>query len=222
MRHMMLNNEIGRRMEIGIIGTERIGLSLASAWLGVGHRVLIGRSSQDNDADLPEDLVRQAVFLSNKEVVDRAKILLFDFPWYLLTDRIREIGQEVDGVIIDAVNPLTSSGNLALGHSRSASELIAHEFPRAKVVKAFNHLHHTHIANPIFNGLPADAFYCSNHDDAKEIVNQLAGEIGLNPVDLGPLKHARYLEPLAMIWIQKAFHLGQGTEFTIKFLPRRS
>jgi len=40
---------------------------------------------------------------------------------------------------------------------------------------------------------------------------QLAGDIGFDAVDAGPLANARYLEPMAMQTIQLGYALGMGT-----------
>ncbi len=37
----------------------------------------------------------------------------------------------------------------------------------------------------------ADGFYCGDDAEAKNIAKQLIEEVGLNPVDVGPLKNAR-------------------------------
>ena len=39
---------------------------------------------------------------------------------------------------------------------------------------------------------------------------ELVGELGFEPVDAGPLKNARLLEPFAMIWIDQAIKRGPG------------
>jgi hypothetical protein len=41
----------------------------------------------------------------------------------------------------------------------------------------------------------------SNHRDAKETVARLVNEMGLDPVDFGPLRMARSIEALAIIYM---------------------
>jgi 8-hydroxy-5-deazaflavin:NADPH oxidoreductase len=52
-------------------------------------------------------------------------------------------------------------------------------------------------------------------DDAarKVVVMELVGMLGFEPVDAGPLKNARLLEPFAMIWIDQAMKRGRGRDF---------
>jgi len=45
-------------------------------------------------------------------------------------------------------------------------------------------------------------------------------ETGFEPLDVGPLMCARYLEPMAMLAIQIAFVRGLGTEMALGLLRR--
>jgi hypothetical protein len=58
-------------------------------------------------------------------------------------------------------------------------------------------------------------FLCGNDADAKKVVTGLVAGLGFEPVDAGPLTQARYLEPLAMLWISMAYGLGQGPNFGV-------
>jgi len=41
----------------------------------------------------------------------------------------------------------------------------------------------------------------------------LVRTLGFDPVDAGPLKNARLLEPFAMVWIDQAIKRGRGRDF---------
>ncbi len=205
---------------IGIIGPGQIGVTLATIWSQAGHNIILGSREPAKAATIASELGNNMQGMGIAETAAAADILLFSFPWYALIDIQREIGKCEGKIIIDCINPITSSGSLALGHKWSAGEEIAQSFPLAHVVKAFNHIYVEHFKSPIFDGKPATAYYCSNSDKAKQVVASLATEMGFDPIDIGPIKHARYLEPLALLWIQMAFHMGKGPEFTFKLLER--
>lgn len=208
-------------MKIGIIGTGRVGKMLATQFAKHGHEVCLGSREASRGTAVAQTLGLDGVHGGDlTTAVTHGDVIVFAFPWYALIDVVRVVGKLEGKVIIDCINPLTSSGSLALGHKRSAGEEIQKEFPLAKPIKAFNHIYLDHFADPLFNGEPASAFYCSDYDQAKKVVVQLAGEMGFDPIDIGPMKHARYLEPMAAIWIQMAFHLGMGTNFTLKLVNR--
>ncbi len=54
----------------------------------------------------------------------------------------------------------------------------------------------------------------------KAFVVSLVTGVGFEPVDAGPLKNARYLEPLAELMIQLGFALGRGTQLSPHMLSR--
>jgi predicted dinucleotide-binding enzyme len=63
-------------------------------------------------------------------------------------------------------------------------------------------------------------FYCGDDHDAKSIVSKLIREVGFMPVDAGPLKSSRYLEPLAMLMIQLGYTQGMGTDIALSLIHR--
>src|SRR5215831_2612047 len=60
-------------------------------------------------------------------------------------------------------------------------------------------------------------------DDAgrKPGVMELVGKLGFEPVDAGPLKNARLLEPFAMVWIDQAMKRGRGRDFAFALVNMR-
>ncbi len=59
--------------------------------------------------------------------------------------------------------------------------------------------------------LMSEVFYAGDDAGAKDTVRRLAGSIGFEPVDGGPLANARYLEPLGMLNIWFGYVGGRGT-----------
>ena len=55
---------------------------------------------------------------------------------------------------------------------------------------------------------------------ARQQVLALATMVGFDAIDMGPLTAARYLEPLAMVWIHLAFKQGQGRRFAFARMTR--
>ena len=74
--------------------------------------------------------------------------------------------------------------------------------PRANVVKAFNTVFAQHMSTGTVNGEVLTAFVAGDNGAARKAVLELARAIGFDAVDSGPLKNARYLEPLAFLNIQ--------------------
>ena len=55
-----------------------------------------------------------------------------------------------------------------------------------------------------------DLLYCSDDEDAKEIAARLIRDVGFDPVDAGPLRIARYMEPFALLVAQLAYEGDDG------------
>lgn len=66
------------------------------------------------------------------------------------------------------------------------------------------------------------AFVAADDADAKKTAQELAGAIGFDAVDAGPLANARLLEPLGYLNIQLGYVLGHGTQVGFKFLESKS
>ena len=55
----------------------------------------------------------------------------------------------------------------------------------------------------------------------KPVVMELVGMLGFEPVDAGPLKNARLLEPFAMVWIDQAMKRGRGRDFAFALVQMK-
>ena len=70
------------------------------------------------------------------------------------------------------------------------------------------------------NGQAARAFYAGDSERAKATAKALIESIGFQPVDAGPLKNARYLEPLAGLNICFGYGAGKGTDIAPTWISR--
>jgi hypothetical protein len=63
-------------------------------------------------------------------------------------------------------------------------------------------------------------FYCGNDDAWRPTVAKLVEDAGFEAVDAGKLSSARWLEPLAMLWIHSAYKAGLGTDWAFALVRR--
>ena len=89
--------------------------------------------------------------------------------------------------------------------------------PAARVIRAFNSLGWENFAHPVFNGVPADLFYCSD-PEAEDVARTLIADIGLKPVRLGDLDSVHLVDSVAAIWAALAFGQGRGRRLAFKVL----
>jgi 8-hydroxy-5-deazaflavin:NADPH oxidoreductase len=86
------------------------------------------------------------------------------------------------------------------------------------LVKAFNTVDAEVMANPRYADGPAALPEAGDDRGAKATALVLARDLGFEPVDAGPLSMARYLEPVAMLWIELALVQGLGRRFALRLL----
>ena len=136
---------------------------------------------------------------------------------------IQAAGKLAGKILIDATNPLAmrSEGlRLVLGHTTSAGEQVASWATGARVVKAFNTTGANNMADPKLGSQSASMFVCGDDAEARSTAMKLAEELGFEAVDCGPLSSARYLEPMAMLWIHLCIGLGRGPDFAFQIVKR--
>ena len=210
-------------MRIGILGAGNVGGALAREWKGKGHEVMFGvpdaRSERTQKALAALGGAVRAG--TNADAAAFGEILALTVPWPAARQAIESSGNLDGKVLMDCTNPLAADlKGLAVGPNTSAGEQVAAWAPGARVVKAFNTIGAGNLGHAEFGGVPADGFYCGDDAAAKSIVKGLIADTGLNPVDVGPLRIARLLEPLALLWIDLALNQGWGTNHAFKLLRR--
>ncbi len=209
-------------MKIAVLGAGNVGGALGKLWAGRGHEVRFGVPDPRSQKTtvLLASMGGRAQAGSNREAAGASEVVVLAVPWPAAEQAIRDCGDLKSKVVIDCTNPLRPDfQGLAVGTTTSAAEQVA-AWSRAKVVKAFNTLGAGNFGHAEFTGTRADGFYCGDDESAKNRVKPLIAEIGLNPVDVGPLRNARLLEPLAMLWIDLALNQKWGTNHAFKLLRR--
>jgi NADPH-dependent F420 reductase len=210
-------------MRIAVLGTGNVGGTLGKRWAAAGHEVVFGSREPRSEKVqfLLADAGENASAASPAEAVLQANVVLLAAPWSSMQSSLAALGDLSGKILIDCINPLNETfSGLTHGHSVSAAELVASWAPTARVVKAFNTVSSRVMANPDFGGQPATLFLCGDDADAKRIVSELAACLGFEPVDAGPLVSARYLEPLAMLYIHMAVREGWGSNTAFKIMKR--
>jgi predicted dinucleotide-binding enzyme len=76
------------------------------------------------------------------------------------------------------------------------------------------------MARPDYGGQRPTMFLCGDDASAKQVIAGLTEQLGFEPCDCGPLAVARYLEPLAGLWVQLAYSQGLGPDIAFRLLRR--
>jgi NADPH-dependent F420 reductase len=185
---------------VALIGTGNVGAALGQRFAEHGHDIVYG-SRDPAAADvraLLETTGHGAVAVAPAAAAARSDIVVLAVPWSAAEDVVRGLGDLRGKIIVDPTNPRTmaSDGFADYPIDGSLAERIAALAPGAHVVKAFNTLGSETMLDPTVANGPVTVPIVGDDRAAKARVATLAREIGLEAVDVGPLRHARILEGL--------------------------
>ena len=214
-------------MKIAIIGAGNVGGTLGKRWARAGHEVAFGvrDPAEARAAALVRDAGPGARAASVSEAVREAAVVLLSVPWENAQEALAAAGDLRGRILIDATNPvaLTAEGlrqGLVIGHTTSGAEEVARWADGARVVKAFNTTGWQNMADPLYGSQGLSMLLCGDDAEARKTTADLARQLGFEPVDVGPLRSARYLEAVAMLWIDMAVLRGFGTNFGLRVVKR--
>lgn len=204
-------------MRIGVLGTGDVGQRLANGFLAKGHEVMMG--SRDPKKEDVQSWVKQGGARASAgtpaETARFAEVFVVATAWSGTENALELAGPgNLRGkLVIDVTNPLQHTSEdapptLAVGHTDSAAEVIQRLLPGANVVKAWNIVGNPLMVDPELPGGPPTMFICGDDADAKGRVTAILKDFGWEVEDIGPLSGARYLEPMAMVWVLRGVESG--------------
>ncbi len=213
------------REPIAILGTGRLGSVLGKRWGEAGHRVIYGSRTPDDPRVrmVVSSSGGRASALPPKDAVSNAGVVVFALPWKPVKDLLPTLGDLTGKLIID---PMHFGLQLVDGYPHAPEDptSLAEQFqalvPGATVVKAFNAIAAKTIFDPARLGGPVSVPLAGTDRPAKTRVAGLISEIGLEPVDTGPLAAARYLEDMLRVSVgYLIYSKGKSFEFYLRPVP---
>jgi hypothetical protein len=190
---------------VAIIGTGDLGDSFGPRLAKLGYKVVYG--SRTPDSDKVRALVvatgNGATASSQKEAAQRGDIVMLAVPWPAMETVAQNLGNLDGKIVIDVSFPWTQAddGYAEILVQTSSAEMIQAWNPGAKVVKGLTTMGSKIIDDPMAAGGIITIPLASNHRDAKERVAAIVVELGLDPVDVGPLRMARAMEAMDLIYM---------------------
>jgi predicted dinucleotide-binding enzyme len=163
--------------------------------------------SRRPESDKVQALVRKtganASATTPLEAAQQADIVLTLVPWPAMETVAQSLGGLDGKIVIDVSMPFKQGTDGYPEHllETSSAEMIQGWNPGAKVVKTFASLGSQVIDEPMVEGGLVSVPIASDHRDAKEKVAGIVAAMGLDPVDFGPLRMAREIEILQMIYM---------------------
>lgn len=216
------------RAGIAIIGgTGRFGRALALRWARAGRRVLLGSRA-------PEKAIAIAATLSaglestggaligaaNVEAAGEAALVVITVPYAHHEPTLRSIAEASRGaLVLDCTVPLHPGPRVEARRGPSAAaEARALLGPGARLVAGLHTNSHLALADPEAD--PGDALFCGDAPADRDEAATWLADLGLRPVDVGPLHHAAALERMVAAIIDVNQRLGSHAGVRLTGLPR--
>jgi hypothetical protein len=199
-----------------------MGGKLGTIFARAGHHVVF--SYARTDAKLKR-LARAAGARASAgtpgEAARASDVLLLAVHWSRFADVLHQAGDVSGKVIMTCSLPMHDDDmGLVVANTSSGAEALAKMVPEARVVSAFG----TVPSEVLFGVYEArrrtrrpSLVYCGDDTIAKKTAVQLIGDAGFDPVDAGPLRIARYLEPFTLLIGQLAYEGEGGPELAYRF-----
>ncbi len=195
---------------IAMIGTGDVGSALGPVFAAQGHTVVYG--SRNPDRDKVRELVARtgngASAASQRDAARDADIVVLAVPPLLVEDITSNLG-DLDGkIVIDPTNPMTlvdGRFERAIDFDTSNTEIIQQAAPGSRVVKAFSTISWQTMVDPSLAGGPVSVPLAGDDAAAKATVAGLIEAMGIEAIDVGEARDARYVEALLLLWINNRF-----------------
>lgn len=209
-------------MRVGILGSGLMGAKLGTIFARTGHDVVFSYARSRTKLErLAREAGGKARAGTPAEAAHEADVLLLAVHWSRIDDVLEQAGKLAGKVIVSCVLPMnTDDSGLVLGLTTSGAETLAKTFPRSKLVSAFGT-----VPSEVFFGVfearrrahRPSMVYCGDDKAAKAVAIELIRDAGFEPVDLGPLRLARYTEPFSLLMGQIAYEGDGGPEVGYRF-----
>ena len=213
----------GAKPVVAIIGTGDMGDSLGPRFAKLGYEVVYG--SRDPDGDKAKSVVQltggNSRVTTQHDAAQAGDIVILAVPWPAMETVAQNLGPMDDKIIIDISFPHEQGedGYYVPMLETSSAEMIQQWNPGARVMKTFALQASYVIDDPGVVGGPVTIPIAADDRQAKEQIARIIVEMGLDPVDAGPLRYSRELEAMQRLYGVPFF---QRREAAWEFYFRRS
>ncbi len=208
------------RESVAIIGTGDMGDSLGPKFAKLGYRVIYG--SRDPTREKVQALVERtgtdASATTQAKAAEDGDIIVLAVPWPPMEQVAQNLGNLDGKIVIDISTPSRQAddGYMESSVETSSAEMIQDWNPGARVVKAPLASSNV-IDDPLILGERIVTFVAADDREAKEVVARIVVELGLLPLDGGPLRHAREIEGFVRLFQVPLLQKRESAwEFTVR------
>jgi predicted dinucleotide-binding enzyme len=206
-----------------------MGGKLGTLFAKVGHDVTFSYAHSSTKLErLARETGNNASAGTPHEATEDADVVLLAVHWSRVDDVLKQAGDLSGKIVISCTLPMNRGDTaLAVAHTTSGAEAIARKKRKARVVSAFS----TAPSEVLFDVFAKrkrktrpSMVYCGDDKRAKKVAARLIREIGFEPIDVGPLETARYIEPASLLIAKIAYDgdAGPAIAYRFEYLDERS
>jgi hypothetical protein len=188
---------------VAIIGTGRMGGAFGKAFTKAGYKVVYGsRNPADDKVKTLVGATPGTSAATQQGAAAQAGIVVLATPWNATEAAITAMGDLTGKLVLDPTNAINfgkDGGGMAV--DTSGGELVRDWAKGAKVVKAFNTVGYFVIADAGVLGDKVAVFLAGDDAEAKAQVADMVNAMGFEAVDSGPMKNARVLEGMSLLYM---------------------
>lgn len=209
-------------MNVGILGSGLMGAKLGTLFARAGHDVVFSYArSREKLERLAHEAKGKARAGTPAEAVREADAILLAVHWLRVDEVLTQAGDLAGKTVITCSLPMNDDDTeLVVAHTSSGAEELTRKIPKAKVVSAFGTVP-SEVFFDVFKGRRRaqrpSLLYCGDHASTKRVAAELIRDVGFDPVDAGPLRMARYLEPFTMLIAQLAYEQSDNPALAYRF-----
>lgn len=184
-------------MNIGVVGSGKIGSVVGKLWAGAGHQVRFSSRHPERLDELVRGAGPNASRGTIEETLGFGEVILLSIPYGSVERFGREHGRELQGkVVIETGNPYPQRDGAIAEEVRASARgtglWSAQWLPGARLVRGFNSVWDQTLAKEAHRPEPRVGVPLASDDpEALEIAAQLVREAGFDPVIVGGLARAK-------------------------------
>ncbi len=209
-------------MRIGILGSGLMGGKLGTIFVRAGHDVVFSYArSREKLERLARDSGGVARAGSVAEAARDAEAILLAVHWSRVDDVLEQAGDLAGKVVVTCSMPMNADDTeLVIAHTSSGAEALAKKVPAAHVVGAFGTVP-SEVFFSVFETASSrerpSLMYYGDDEGSKRVAATLIRDAGFEPLDLGPLRMARYAEPFTLLIARLAYDGDRGAAVAYRF-----